>query len=123
MPAGIHAGGLRYHGDSPLVSQLAKEKVIEAVAYDQIPVFEAAILFSKTEGIIPAPESAHAIRCAIDEALDAKKKGEKKIILFNLSGHGNFDLNAYEQYLTKKMKDVPLSEESLKKGLSELPEV
>jgi len=123
VPDGIHAGGLRYHGASPILSQLAKEKVIEAVAYDQIPVFDAAILFSKTEGIIPAPETAHAIKCAIDEAIDAKNKGEKRVILFNCSGHGNFDLTAYEQYLSKQMKDVPLSEESLKQGLSGLPKV
>lgn len=123
VPAGIHAGGLRYHGDAPTVSLLAKEKVIEAVAYDQIPVFEAAILFSKTEGIIPAPETAHAIKCVVDEAIDAKNKGEKRVILFNFSGHGNFDLSAYENYLSGKMRDVPLSEDSLKEGLTGLPKV
>ena len=123
VPAGIHAGGLRYHGDAPTVSMLAKEKVIESVAYDQIPVFEAAILFSKTEGIIPAPETAHAIKCVVDEAIDAKNKGEKRVILFNCSGHGNFDLTAYESYLGKKMQDVPLSEDSLRQGLAGLPKV
>jgi len=123
IPDGIHAGGLRYHGASPIVSLLHDEKILEAVAYDQNPVFEAAILFSRTEGIIPAPESAHAIKCAVDEALDAKKKGEKRVILFNLSGHGNFDLGAYELYLHGNLHDVPLSQESVDKGLQSLPKI
>jgi tryptophan synthase beta chain len=123
VPSGIHAGGLRYHGDSPIVSRLYEDKIIEAVAVDQIPVFEAAILFSKTEGIIPAPESAHAIRGAIDEALDAKKKGEKRSILFNLSGHGNFDLAAYDDYINKRLKDVPLQQSSIDEGLKSVPKL
>ena len=105
VPAGIHAGGLRYHGDSPLVSLLYKEGLIEAVAYNQNPVFEAAIQFSRTEGIVPAPESAHAIRAAVDEALICKETGEAKTILFNLSGHGYFDLTAYDQYLAGDLVD------------------
>jgi tryptophan synthase beta chain len=123
VPSGIHAGGLRYHGASPLVSNLLQNGVIEAVAQDQIPCFEAAIQFAKTEGIIPAPESSHAIRVAIDHALDAKRKGEKKTILFNLSGHGNFDLASYESYLTKQMRDVPLTGKEIEKGLESLPKI
>lgn len=104
VPSPIHAGGLRYHGDSPLVSFLYYKKLIEAVAYGQKEVFEAAQLFAQTEGIIPAPESAHAINQVIAEALRAKKEGKKKIILFNLSGHGLLDLGAYEDFLEGKMK-------------------
>ncbi len=96
MPPGIHAGGLRYHGDSSLVSQLYHDGIIEAKAYNQIPVFEAAMTFANTEGIIPAPESSHAIRSAIDEALLCKEEGKEKCILFNLSGHGYLDLAAYD---------------------------
>jgi len=121
VPAGIHSGGLRYHGDSAIVSNLYEGKLIEAKAYDQLPVFEAGVLFAKTEGIIPAPESAHAIRAAIDEALDAKKKGEKRVILFNLSGHGHFDMASYESYLTGKMKDVALDNQCIVDGLKSLP--
>lgn len=99
VPSPIHAGGLRYHGDAPLLCLLYHEGYLSATAYDQKEVFEAAILFAKTEGIIPAPESAHAIKKAIDLALECKKQKEKKIILFNLSGHGYFDLSAYEAYL------------------------
>ncbi|MBN2754770.1 MAG: TrpB-like pyridoxal phosphate-dependent enzyme [Candidatus Goldbacteria bacterium] len=123
MPSGIHAGGLRYHGASPLVSNLLKNGVIEAVANNQTECFDAAIQFAKTEGIIPAPESTHAIRVAINEALDAKAKGEKRVILFNLSGHGNFDFAAYEAYLTKKMKDVPLPQSDIDKGFESLPKL
>ncbi|MFP4465894.1 MAG: TrpB-like pyridoxal phosphate-dependent enzyme [Candidatus Goldiibacteriota bacterium] len=123
IPAGIHAGGLRYHGDSPIVSLLHKEKVIEAMALDQVPCFQSAILFSKTEGIIPAPESSHAIHGAVIEALKAKESGEKKTILFNLSGHGNFDFAAYENYLSGNLKDTPLTQESVDKGLTSLPKI
>jgi tryptophan synthase beta chain len=98
MPPSIHAGGLRYHGMSPLVSQLRHENLIEATSYQQVPVFEAAVQFAQTEGIIPAPESSHAIRCAIDEALKAKEEGKEKVILFNLSGNGFLDLGAYDSY-------------------------
>jgi tryptophan synthase beta chain len=105
IPEPIHAGGLRYHGMSPQVSLLKHHDYIEARAVHQIPCFEAGVLFARTEGIIPAPESNHAIRVAIDEALEAKKKGEKKVILFNLSGHGHFDLSAYEAYLSGKLED------------------
>jgi len=103
VPDPIHAGGLRYHGDSPLVSFLYYKKLIEAVAYSQKDVFDAALLFARTEGIIPAPESAHAIKHAIIEALRAKEEGKKMTILFNLSGHGLLDLGAYEEFLKGKL--------------------
>lgn len=104
VPPPIHAGGLRYHGAAPLVSLLHKEKVIEAVAYDQLPVFEAAVKFAKNQGIIPAPESAHAIKAVFDEAEKCKQSGEEKTILFNLSGHGHFDMSAYQDFLSGKLK-------------------
>jgi tryptophan synthase beta chain len=105
VPPGIHAGGLRYHGASPLISHLVKLGQIDAKAYTQLPVFEAAIQFARTEGILPAPESAHAIRGAIDEALAAKEEGKSKVILFGLSGHGHFDLAAYENFISGKLVD------------------
>jgi tryptophan synthase beta chain len=105
VPPGIHAGGLRYHGASPLISHLVNLGQIEAKAYTQLPVFEAAIQFARTEGILPAPESAHAIRGAIDEALAAKEEGKGKVILFGLSGHGHFDLSAYENFISGKLMD------------------
>lgn len=123
MPSGIHAGGLRYHGDSPLVSQLYHDKIIEAMAVNQTDIFKAAILFAKTEGIIPAPESAHAIQGAIVEALAAKEAGEERVILFCLSGHGNFDMAAYDNYLSGKLDDAPYSEEMLAKSLKNLPRI
>jgi len=123
MPPGIHAGGLRYHGDSPLVSQLYHDGLVEAVAYDQTAVFEAAVLFSQTEGIVPAPESAHAVRAAIDEAKRAREAGEKKVILIGLSGHGHFDMSAYESYLSGEMRDAPHPEETLAESLRHLPKV
>lgn len=121
MPPGIHAGGLRYHGDSSLVSQLYHDGIIEARAYSQLPVFEAALTFSRTEGIIPAPESAHAIRAAIDEALLCKEEGKEKCILFNLSGHGYLDLTAYEDYLAGKLVDYAYPDEKIRESLSKLP--
>jgi len=123
MPPGIHAGGLRYHGASPLVSQLYHDGFIEAVAVNQNPTFEAALLFAKTEGILPAPQSAHAIRVAIDEALLAKESGSKKVILFGLSGHGLLDLSAYDDYLAGKLTDIEYPDELLKAGLSNLPSI
>ena len=106
MPPAIHAGGLRYHGMSPMVSHALKLGLIEAEAYHQTKVFEAATLFARTEGIVPAPESAHAIAAVVDKANEAKAAGQKKVILFNLSGHGLLDLAAYENYLTGKMSDA-----------------
>src|SRR3954447_1183280 len=105
VPAGIHAGGLRYHGASPLISHLAHMGHIEARAYPQLPVFEAALQFARTEGILPAPESSHAIRAAMDEALAAREEGRPRAILFCLSGHGHFDLAAYDNYREGKLVD------------------
>jgi tryptophan synthase beta chain len=105
-PAPIHAGGLRYHGMAPMVSHLYELGFIEARAYAQNTCFEAAIQFARTEGIVPAPESSHAIRAAIDEALEAKAAGEARVILFNLSGHGYFDMAAYDAYLAGELVDV-----------------
>ena len=110
VPASIHAGGLRYHGMAPLVCSLYDAGLIEAVAVPQIATFDAAIMFAHTEGLLPAPESAHAIRAAINEALDAKAKGEKRVILFNLSGHGNFDLTAYQAYMGGQLEDYEYPE-------------
>ncbi len=123
IPEGIHAGGLRYHGMSSIVSMLYKEKVIEAVAYHQNPVFEAAIKFAKAEGIIPAPESAHAIKAAIDEAIRAKEAGEAKTILFNLSGHGHFDMTAYENYLAGKLVDLEYPDDKVQEAWKHLPKI
>ncbi|WP_039767636.1 TrpB-like pyridoxal phosphate-dependent enzyme [Caldicellulosiruptor sp. F32] len=121
VPPSIHAGGLRYHGDSPIVSRLYKDGIIEARAYKQREVFEAAVLFARSEGIIPAPESAHAIKAAIDEAIKAREEGVTKTILISLSGHGHFDLAAYEDYLSGRLEDVEISDEDIKKTLSKLP--
>jgi len=123
VPPGIHAGGLRYHGVSPLLAALHHHKLIEAVAYHQVPVFDAAALFTRTEGIIPAPEAAHAVRAAIDEALDAKEKGEERTILFNLSGHGLLDLGAYDAYLAGQLENYAYPEEKVREALTRLPQV
>jgi tryptophan synthase beta chain len=117
MPPGIHAGGLRYHGASPLVSKLLHDGLIEAQAYGQTDVFRSAVLFARSEGILPAPESAHAIHGAVVEALAARDAGEKKVILFNLSGHGYFDLTAYDAYLGNKLDDVEYPPEALEASL------
>jgi tryptophan synthase beta chain len=123
VPPSIHAGGLRYHGMAPSLSAFYDAGLIEAVAVKQKPTFEAAIQFARAEGILPAPESAHAIRAAIDEALDAKKKGEKRVILFNLSGHGHFDLGAYEAFLNGKLEDYEHPGEAIQAAISDLPKV
>ncbi len=123
IPDPIHAGGLRYHGMAPIVSGLYSAGLIEAVAVGQRAVFEAAIQFTQSEGILPAPESAHAIRTAIDEALDAREKGEKRVILFNLSGHGFLDLSAYDQYLHNGMINGKLPDEQLEGITDRLPKV
>jgi tryptophan synthase beta chain len=99
-PPALHAGGLRYHGDSPIISKLHAAGLLDAVSYDQRIVFDAAVQFARTEAIVPAPESAHAIRCAIDEALKCKQTGEEKTILFNLSGHGHLDMSSYDKYFS-----------------------
>jgi tryptophan synthase beta chain len=105
VPPSIHAGGLRYHGSAPLVSQLLNEELIEAVAYGQDEIFPAAVFFARTEGIIPAPESAHAIKAVMVEAEKARQEGKERVILFNLSGHGHFDMAAYDAYLSGNMND------------------
>jgi tryptophan synthase beta chain len=123
VPPPIHAGGLRYHGMAPSLSSLYDAGYIEARAVPQLPTFEAAVMFSRSEGILPAPESAHAIRGAIDEALDAKEKGEERVILFNLSGHGHFDLGAYEAYLGGQLRDYAYPEQEIKEAMQHLPDV
>ncbi len=123
VPPPIHAGGLRYHGMAPSICALYDAGYIQAVAVPQLATFEAAIQFAQTEGIIPAPESAHAIRAAIDEALDAKAKGEARIILFNLSGHGDYDMSAYQAYLGGKLEDYEYPEAAIKSSLAHLPKV
>ena len=123
MPPGIHAGGLRYHGASPLVSQLVHAGVAEARAVPQTACFEAAVLFSRNEGIIPAPESSHAIRGAIDEALQAKEEGKERVILFNLSGHGHVDMAAYDAYFSDQLEDYAYPEAAIKESLAHLPKV
>lgn len=123
VPASIHAGGLRYHGMAPTLSALYDAGLIKARAVHQTGVFEAAVQFTRTEGILPAPESAHAIRAAIDEALQAKLTGEKKVILFNLSGHGHFDLSAYNSYLSGHLQDDSLPEEQIAAIPTRLPQV
>jgi tryptophan synthase beta chain len=120
VPPAIHAGGLRYHGGSPLLCDLVRKRIIEARAYRQTQVFEAALLFTKAEGILPAPEAAHAIKAAIDEANAAKQTGEEKTILFCLSGHGHFDLGAYDAFLGGKLKDQEFPEGALEKSLQDL---
>jgi tryptophan synthase beta chain len=123
VPAGIHAGGLRYHGAAPLVSMLLDEGLIEATAIRQRAAFEAAVLFGRTEGIVPAPEPSHAIRVAIDEALQAKEAGEARTILFNLCGHGFFDLSAYDSYLSGSMQDYEHPQSEIEAALAGLPSV
>ena len=123
MPSGIHAGGLRYHGMAPVMSLLRHLKMLDAVAYHQNECFEAAVLFARAEGICPAPESSHAIKAAIDEALKCKQTGEAKCIVFNLSGHGHFDLASYDAYLAGELQDFALPEETIQTALADLPKV
>jgi len=123
VPPAIHAGGLRYHGMAPSLSAFCDAGLVEATAVPQKATFEAAIQFAKAEGIVPAPESAHAIRTAIDEALDAKAKGEKRVILFNLSGHGNFDLGSYEKYLQGELEDYEYPAAAVAAAMADLPQV
>jgi tryptophan synthase beta chain len=123
IPPGFHAGGLRYHGMSPIVSHLLQLGLIEAKAVRQIPCFEAGIAFARTEGIIPAPESTHAVRVAMDEALACKQEGTSRTILFNLSGHGHFDMQAYSDYFAGVLEDRDYDEASLAAALAALPSV
>jgi tryptophan synthase beta chain len=123
VPPGIHAGGLRYHGMAPLVSLLHREGVVEAISYPQLKCFEAALIFARSEGLIVAPETSHAICCVVDEATKAKEEGKEKTILFNLSGHGHFDMAAYEKYFAGELKDYEYPKEKIHEALAHLPEV
>ena len=123
MPAGIHAGGLRYHGMAPLVSALYDQGFIDGVALAQTAVFAAAVQFARLEGIVVAPESAHAVKAAVDAALKCKETGEAKTILFNLSGHGNFDMAAYDDYFSGKLEDYEYPEAKVREALADLPKV
>lgn len=120
IPPPIHAGGLRYHGDAPTICLLVKEKMVDAFAYDQVSVFEAATIFARTEGHIPAPEPSHTIRFVIDEARRCKQTGEKKVILFNLCGHGHFDMHAYSEYFEGKLPPWHYPEEKVKESIARL---
>jgi tryptophan synthase beta chain len=123
VPAPVHAGGLRYHGDAPSLSLLVKEGHMEAKAYTQNSIFEAATQFANVQGIIPGPEPAHAIRAAIDEAIEAREAGEERVILFNLSGHGLFDLQAYDDYTNGRLPEVEFDPSAEAAALAQLPEV
>lgn len=118
MPPGIHAGGLRYHGMAPLLSHVVREGLVDPYSYHQVEVFDAAVLFAKTEGIIAAPESAHAIKGAVNAAIEAREAGEEKVILFNLSGHGHFDMTAYDAYFEGKLKEYSPTTEQLEKDMA-----
>ncbi|WP_299533995.1 pyridoxal-phosphate dependent enzyme [Ulvibacterium sp.] len=120
VPAPIHAGGLRYHGAGVIVSQLLKDKLIEAVAHDNLEVFEAGVLFAKAEGIIPAPEATHGIATVIAEANKCKEEGVSRTILFNLCGHGNFDMKAYDDYFEGRIVKHELSQEQINASLARL---
>jgi tryptophan synthase beta chain len=122
-PAHIHAGGLRYHGAGSIVSQLRQDGLVEAVDVQQLETFDAATLFAQTEGIIPAPESAHAISVAIQEANKAKEEGKQRTILFNLSGHGLIDMAAYDQYFAGDLSNYELTDEELQKNLAGLEHI
>jgi tryptophan synthase beta chain len=117
----VHAGGLRYHAMAPIVSALHDQGLIEAVAVPQNPVFEAAVQFARSEGIIPAPETAHAIRVTIDEALKAKEEGRSTVIAFNLSGHGHFDMGAYDAYFAGGLEDYEYDPAEVEKALAGVP--
>ena len=123
VPPPVHAGGLRYHGMAPIICHLHKLGLVEAQAVYQVPTFEAAVRFARTEGIIPAPEPAHAIKVVIDEALKCKEAGQKKTILLALSGHGHFDLGAYEKYNSGELEDYEYPKEMVERALKDLPQV
>ncbi len=123
VPPAIHAGGLRYHGMAPIVSLLAKEGVVDVIALHQLECFEAGVLFARTEGVVPAPESTHAIRAAIEEALRAKEEGTSRVIIFNLSGHGHFDMSAYEAYLAGALSNYDYPAELVQQALKSLPKL
>jgi tryptophan synthase beta chain len=122
LPAPVHAGGLRYHGDAPSLSLLVKQGKMEARAFTQNQVFEAAVRFARLQGIVPAPEPSHAIAAAIDEAIAAREAGEEKVILFNLCGHGHFDMAAYDDYLNGRLPDFEFDAADEEAALATLPE-
>ena len=117
IPPAIHAGGLRYHGMAPLVCQLYRDKLIEVKAYNQLECFDAAVSFARAEGYIPAPEPTHSIRQVLEEVKQAKEEGKKRIILFNLCGHGHFDMKAYDDFFSKSLQDYPMPEEEVQRAL------
>ncbi len=123
VPPPVHAGGLRYHGDAPILCLLRQEGIMDAVAVHQTPVFDGAVLFARTEGIIPAPESAHAVRVGIDKALEAKEEGKERVILIGLSGHGLLDLGAFDAYFAGELEDYEFPEAEMEKALAGVPEV
>ena len=123
VPPAIHAGGLRYHGMAPLISLLCDQGLIETRAEHQTAVFKAALLFAKTEGIIPAPEPSHAIKVAIDEAVKCRESGETKTILFNLCGHGYFDMAAYDAYLSGNLEDFSYPREAVEEAMKSVPQL
>ena len=122
-PPGFHAGGLRYHGMAPLVSHVKELNLIEAVSYTQVECFAAGVLFARAEGIVPAPEANHAVKGAIEEALRCKREGKSEVILFNLCGHGHFDMVAYQKYFAGELTDESYDEKELAMALSGLPSV
>jgi tryptophan synthase beta chain len=121
VPPPIHSGGLRYHGDAPLLSLLVAQKLVEARAFHQSEIFKAAITWARTEGHLPAPETAHAIKATIDEALKCKETGEEKCIVFNYSGHGHFDLASYDAYLSGDLTDYDLPQEMIDEAMKDVP--
>ncbi|HUW95105.1 MAG TPA: TrpB-like pyridoxal-phosphate dependent enzyme, partial [Anaerolineae bacterium] len=123
IPAPIHAGGLRYHGMAPLICHLNDLGIMETRAVHQVPVFEAAVSFARAEGIIPAPEPSHAIKVTMDEALRCKETGEEKAIVFNLCGHGHFDMAAYDTFFAGQLVNYEYPAEKVEAALAELPEV
>jgi tryptophan synthase beta chain len=123
VPPSIHAGGLRYHGMAPILSRLYMSKLIEARAYMQNEIFQAAVMFAQNEGTVPAPETSHAIKAAIDEALVAKEEGKKKVILFNLSGHGHFDMSAYDSYFNGRLENHEMQPDDIKAALADIKDL
>jgi tryptophan synthase beta chain len=122
VPPPMHAGGLRYHGDAPMLCGLVRAGLVEPRAYRQNETFEAAVRFARCEGIIPGPEPAHAIRATVEEAQAAREAGEPRVLLLGLSGHGHFDLSAYDAYLAGDLEDPEFSERDMKDALARLPE-
>jgi len=123
VPPGIHAGGLRYHGDAPIICFLVNEGLVEAVAVHQLACFEAAVTFARCEGIIPAPETSHAILVAINEAKKFDEAGKQGVVAFNFSGHGHFDMGAYDDYFAGKLEDYEYPEEKVKASLAKVPKI